>query len=108
MMGIRLDPIWKPDARGVVREVNVPSEVTADLSTDLLLKYALQRRALAFDQTNLIKYEISEQWHQVLLTAYLTEPPPGYKRVTLQQLHAADMELFKELCKATGKGIRMR
>ena len=105
-MGVRLDPTWKLDARGVVRETTQTEELRADTGTDLLLRYALQRRSLAFDQCGTVTYDVFEGWSQTVLTAYLRTPPSGYRRVSLEQLHAADLELFKCLMAATREGIR--
>ena len=60
-MGIKSDPTWKPDSQGIIREVRVREEVKADTSTDLRLKYALQRRSLALDQARLVEYEKMEE-----------------------------------------------
>ena len=40
------------DSSGIVRLRNKESKVDADLSTDLLLRQAFMRRALAYDQAN--------------------------------------------------------
>ena len=97
LMGVRVDPIWKPDARGVVRETAESEQLRADTSTDLLLSYALKRRSLAFDQCRLIRYEVMERWSQILLDSFLRSPPAGYRAVSLEQLHTADLELFRHL-----------
>ena len=106
LMGLKSDPMWKPDSSGVVREVKVQQEVKADVSSDLKLKYALQRRSLAFDQARLVDYDKFERWSQVLLEAYTAAPPDGYKKVSIEQIHHADLELFKYLMKETRSGIR--
>ena len=106
LMGIKQDPMWKPDSQGVIREVRVQAELRADTSSDLRLKYALQRRSLAFDQARLVDYERFEKWSSVLLEAYSKQPAEGYRRVTIEQVQQADMELFKQLIKETRGGIR--
>ncbi len=106
LMGLKHDPLWKPDSQGVIREVRVQSEIKADTSSDLRLKYALQRRSLALDQARLIDYEKMEKWSSVLLEAYSKAPLDGYRRVTIEQIQHADMELFKMLIKMTRNGIR--
>ena len=106
LLGVRLDPVWKPDARGIVRETTRKVELVADTSTDLLLKFALQRRSLAFDQCGLVNYEIFEIWSQILISQYLKEPPEGYRRLSLEQVQNADLELFKGAMRMTHKGIR--
>ena len=45
-VGLEVVALWKLEGSNTVG--------LADLSTDLLLRYALQRRALAFDQFDLI------------------------------------------------------
>lgn len=106
LMGLKSDPTWKPDSGGIVREVRVQEEVKADISSDLKLKYALQRRSLAFDQARLVDFDKFERWSQVLLEAYTASPPAGYNKVSIEQVHHADMELFKFLMKETRNGIR--
>ena len=106
LMGLKTDSTWKPDASGIIREAKVQEEVKADISSDLKLKYALQRRSLAFDQARLVDYHCFERWTKVLLEAYTTAPPAGFKKVTIEQVHHADMEMFKYLMKETRKGIR--
>ena len=108
LMEVKLDPMWKPDGRGVVRESLVQREIQADLGTDLLLTYALQRRSLAFDQCKLVTYDRFERWSQIMISSYLRQPPAGHQRVTLDQLHTADLELFKALMRKTRTGIRMQ
>lgn len=106
LMGIRSDPTWKPDATGVIREVRVQAEVKADTSTDLRLKYALQRRSLALDQARLVDFSEMEKWTQILLEAYTTAPIAGHKKVSIEQIQHADMELFKKIIKETRDRIR--
>ena len=71
LMGVKTDPVWKPDAGGLVRESKVSQELSADTSTDLLLRNALQRRSLAFDNCRLVAYSVFERWTDVLLDAKL-------------------------------------
>ena len=81
-------------------------ELRADTSTDLLLMYALQRRALAFDQCNLITYDVLHGWTQVMIAAYLKPLPEGYRPISLEQLHYADLELFKRMMEENPSNIR--
>ena len=53
-----------------------------------------------------MKFESFELWSDVLIDAYLKTPPAGYSRVTVEQLHNADLELFRQLIRATRSGIR--
>lgn len=72
-----------------------PAEpLLADTSTDLQFQWALQRRGLAYDQCALIKYEEHEVWVQQLLGQLTREPPPGFSKVSINQVIRADRELF--------------
>ena len=106
LMGIKSDPTWKPDSQGIIREVRVREEMKADTSTDLRLKYALQRRSLALDQARLAEYEKMEKWSQVLLEAYAAPALDHYRKVSIEQVQHADMELFKFLIRDTRGGIK--
>jgi hypothetical protein len=106
LMGLKVDPTWKPDSNGVIRETRVREELKADVSTDLKLRFALQRRSLAFDQARLVDYDRFEKWTQILLEAYTASPPECYKKVSIEQVQHADIEMFKYLMKETRNGIR--
>ena len=108
LMGIKSDPVWKPDPSGLIRETRVALELSADTSTDLLLRNALQRRSLAFDNCRLVAYSVFERWTDTLLDAYLSPAMSGYQRVSIEQLHRADLQLFKFVMRETRDGIRMR
>lgn len=81
-------------------------DVVADVNNDLKVQQALQRRALAYDQANIIQYEQLMAWNDRLMKARLTDPPPGYCRVTYAQLERADRRLFVELNDRTRSGIQ--
>ncbi|CAE7352777.1 unnamed protein product, partial [Symbiodinium microadriaticum] len=108
LMGIKSDPVWKPDSSGVIKEVKMPPDLKADLTSDLMLRWALQRRSLAYDQTRIIDYNLMEEWSQILLDAYVQVAPEGYAKVTIEQIHKADMELFKNMMRATRNGIKIQ
>lgn len=106
LMGVKTDPIWKADASGVIKEVKVKETLRAEFDTDLKLKFLLQRRSLAFDQSKLLDYELFEKWTRVLLEAYSSPPPEGFLKVSLEQVHRADMELFKTMMRESRGGIK--
>ena len=106
LMGLRSDPVWKPDAQGIIRESKVQEVLKADYKTDLQLKFVLQRRSLALDQTRLVDYDLMEKWSKIMLEAYTNVPPEGYSKVSLEQLQRADLELFKYLMRECRSGIK--
>lgn len=107
LMGVKTDPVWKADSSGVIRESKVQEALKAEFDSDLKLRYALQRRSLAFDQSRLIDYEAFEAWTQVLMEAYTAPAMEGYQKVSIEQVHKADLELFKYMMRETRSGIKV-
>ncbi|CAK9025202.1 Cation channel sperm-associated protein 1 [Durusdinium trenchii] len=107
LMGFKTDPIWRPDSNGVVKEVRWAEDMKADFTTDLKLRLALQRRSLAFDQSRLVDYEDFKKWTQILIEAYTSSPPSGYGRISLEQVHRADLELFKHMMRSARGGVKV-
>ena len=93
-----------PDSQGVLKLVNEEHAEAPDLSSDLFLRYALQRRALAYDMASLIQYEVLELWHDLLFNRRMREPVPGFGEVSLQQIRSADKFFFEKLGRATRTG----
>ena len=99
------DPAWKPNNRGVVSERKSQEELEADTSTDPLLRYALARRDLSFDQCRLVSFDKFQLWTVVLLHVFLRTPPQSFTKVSLEQIQSADLALFTELMRMTRSGI---
>ena len=72
----------------------VQEKIFADHSTPLHLQWCLQRRGLAFDMMNIIKWESHERWAAFLLQALTRDVPSGYSAVSINQLLKADAEMF--------------
>ena len=100
------DKQWRPDAAGIVKERAVERGSVAELGTDLLLRYALQRRGLAFEIADLMDYDTHQNIVDLLLREYMRAPPHGYAKVSLEQICRADREIFKGLQDACRSGIR--
>ena len=106
IMNIKVKKIWKPDGSGLIREHNVKEELQADMSTDLMLADTFRRSSLSFDQNSLASYAKIEAWSTIMLEAYTTPPPLNFRRVSIEQLHRADLKLFKLMIEETREGIR--
>lgn len=79
-------------------------ETEADLSTDLRVRLAWVRRSLAYDQAHLFSFLTLEKWSSKLVARMYETPPPGFRRVTLQQCITADQKLWtrmSETCRAS-------
>ncbi|CAE7527878.1 unnamed protein product, partial [Symbiodinium microadriaticum] len=83
-------------------------KIEADISSDLLLQYALERRGLALEQANIVAYDLHDMWVSKLFEARYREPPVNYSRVTQQQMIHADKQLFVKLAELTRGGIQLQ
>ena len=93
----------KLDDKGFIVRSEAPDGPDANMGTDLLLTLALRCRALAADIADTCKYETMSAWHEVLLTALLREPPPGYSKVSYKQLLNADQEVWRLTARLAGQ-----
>jgi hypothetical protein len=107
LLGIKVNEVLRTCHDGTLKLGVKEAELTAHIATDLHLKYALQRRALAFDQARLFTFARLEEWSEVLLAAYLREAIPDYSKINLSQIIRADQELFRRIQECTRSGIRM-
>lgn len=104
--GIKKVPTTMTDKNGFIRVGEVPEELTLICGGDLFkVRQALLRRALAYDQSGIIRFEIMELWHNHLLEALQRDPPPGHRRVTLEQMLLADREIFIRMIESCRSGL---
>lgn len=76
-------------------KMSVPeSKLHVDTSSEIQLQWALQRRGLAMDQCNLIRYGTHDKWVQTLMTSLTNEPPPGFSKISMEQVIRADKHIF--------------
>ncbi|CAE7232725.1 unnamed protein product [Symbiodinium sp. CCMP2592] len=71
-----------------------PSSQSADCGTPLQMQWCLQRRGLALDMNQIISWEAHERWVAYLMQSLARDVPPGYAKVSVDQLLKADSELF--------------
>ena len=58
------------------------------------------------EQANLVGFANHEAWAGRLFVARYREPPPGYAKITVQQLLNADARLFVRLAELTRAGVQ--
>jgi hypothetical protein len=97
---------WKVDASGFMREATIPDPSKADLGSDYRLLLALRRRAIAFEMVDIAAYETLELLTDVLLKEYMKVPLPGHSKVSLEQIHRADREVFLRLSDMCRDGVK--
>ena len=79
----------------VVKEPHAQAEI--NITSDLALYQALQRRSLAMDLTGLASYEVTRRWIDRMFALYSQAPAPGFQKVTQAQLLRADRQTFVRL-----------
>ena len=72
-------------------------QVTADLSSEMRVRSAMQRRALAYDQSGLIDYQTLMKWTDFLSV--------GFSQVSMEQILQADRRLWLTAAEYTRDGI---
>ena len=102
------EALFKTDSAGTLRLATATQDLQADLSTDLLIRFSLQRRALAMEQARLMSFARQDAWIDLLFAHRLRVPPPGYAPVGLGQLHNADKTLFARMAETCRTGIAAR
>ena len=89
------------DVQGNVKVTKAENQLNCDVTGELRLRQCLTRKALAFDQIKLCSFDVMETWHNAVVQALMRKPPAGHKYVTIQQIMAADRELWSLLSQNT-------
>ena len=96
------------DASGNVKIKGQDAHIEPDTPSELLLRNAFTRRALAYDQANVVSFANANAWTEELLQTRLEFPPPGYERVSLQQIIQADRKLWVKIADLTRDWIQVQ
>jgi hypothetical protein len=105
LRGIKKETSFQTTSQGLLKATSAPVEARANLASDLLLKSALQRRGLAYDQANLLEFDLHNLLVEKLFKCRLKEQPHGYAQISYAQLHDADVALFHFLADHCRSGI---
>ena len=89
------------DAQGNVKVTKAENQLNCDVTGELRLRQCLTRKALAFDQIKLCSFDVMETWNNAMVQALMRKPPAGHKYATIQQIMAADRELWSLLSQST-------
>ncbi|CAK0829138.1 unnamed protein product [Prorocentrum cordatum] len=104
------DENWKRDlATGFMKQVSEASSAkSADISTGLLLDYALKRRGLIMAMGGLVEFEEHEKRRETLMSPDLRVPPTVYAKTSLTQVRRADEAAFALFSRLAREGIRRK
>eukprot|EP00435_Cladocopium_sp_Y103_P056490 s946_g19.t1 len=106
LTGTKRDSSISFDSSGALKLSKQQKVDPCSTGSEIQVRHCLVRRALAFDQSNLIEFKLMEAWTEKLLQARLEEPSPGFARTTMRQLELADRKLFCVLAEKTRDGIK--
>ena len=101
ILNVKKESVITFDSQGAAKLSRKDSETKADISSEVKIQMAFLRRALAYDQSGLISFSVLNSWTTKLFDVMSRDPPTGYRRVTMEQLLAADKELFVQAADAT-------
>ena len=73
----------------------------ANVTGEMRVRQALNRRARAFDLAQLCAYTTMVAWHERIFEVLQKEPAPNAMAVTMHQLKEADKMLFRKLAEKT-------
>ena len=105
LLGVKKVSTLSLEVSASVRIVQRSEDMTTSMDTHLKLLWALQRRALAYDQAHLITFKHSDVWIQHLLASMHSVSPPGFSSPGLTQVLAADHKLHLLMCEGSRSGI---
>ena len=95
--------VKKDDSLKLERE---PSLVKARLASDLEVRNAFIRRALAYDAAGLITFSVHELWINKLFRVLQEPVVEGHQPVSLQQAYRADKKLWQKMAAETVGNIQ--
>jgi hypothetical protein len=106
LQGTKSEKAWRVDSAGFLKESATDEPAKADTRSDYLLVCALRRRAIALEMADVVSFDTMECITDTLMREYRRAPPPGYARVSLEQLRRADQEVFRQLSELCRSGVR--
>ena len=71
----------------------------ADHGSEIKLQWCFQRRGVAFEMCDMVSWDTSQRWLATMFAAYSADPPPGFGKVSLQQLVSADKAMWTILAR---------
>ncbi|CAE7657217.1 unnamed protein product [Symbiodinium sp. CCMP2592] len=108
LTGLKKDASLTLDSAGGLKIASKPNVTPCDVSTDMMVRYALVRRGLAFEQANILAYHLHDELLEKYMSFRLMDPPPNHARVSLKQIEQADRQFTMLLAEHTRGGIKVK
>lgn len=86
---------------GSLKMKDKDQDMECNVTGEMRLRMAYQRRSLAADLARVVSFAASEEWTVYLFSALQRETPKGFKQVSLGQLISSDKRLWILLSEAT-------
>ena len=77
----------------------------ANVSDGLRVQQAMSRRAAAAEIASIATFDALQKWHTYLLNTLTQQPPQGFTPIALEQLTAADKELWMGVSHKVGASL---
>ena len=94
----------QPDRTGVLKAVPSQDALKTKVDTELEVFQALRRRGISYELGGYMSFAAHETLVCFLIRELQKEPLPGFGKVTLNQLQAADREVHVQLARLTRAG----
>ena len=95
----------QPDRTGVLKAVPSQDTLKTKVDTELEVFQALRRRGISYELGGYMSFAAHETLVCFLIRELQKEPLPGFGKVTLNQLQAADREVHVQLARLTRAGF---
>ncbi|CAE7243210.1 unnamed protein product [Symbiodinium sp. CCMP2592] len=103
---VKRDNMLTVDAQGRLKAEAKGDHIKADTSSEILLQFALLRRGLAFEMSNLLDFRLHRRWAEKLIETRMAAQLDTHSQVSFAQLEAADQKFFQELADRTRDGVQ--
>ncbi|CAE7263722.1 unnamed protein product [Symbiodinium sp. CCMP2592] len=100
------DSMLTVDSQGRLKAEAKSDHIKADTSSEILLQFALLRRGLALEMSNLLDFRLHRRWAEKLIETRMAAQLDTHSQVSFAQLEAADQKFFQELADRTRDGVQ--
>ncbi|CAE7579831.1 SLC24A2 [Symbiodinium sp. CCMP2592] len=100
------DSMLTVDSQGRLKAEAKSDHIKADTSSEILLQFALLRRGLALEMSNLLDFRLHRRWAEKLIETRMAAQLDTHSQVSFAQLEASDQKFFQELADRTRDGVQ--
>ena len=86
---MKVTRVMIPDHNGCLHHATYKKHRSVNMTSDVGLSYLLHRIGVATELYDMMVYDNHFELVKVIVEPFTTDPPPGYKRATLGQVHRA-------------------